>query len=60
MNPFIKTVDLSYKYEDAESYESPVLNDLSVEIKILSGFFKCASLEVNIVFSAVCFYRNNQ
>ena len=32
MNPFIKTVGLSYKYDDAELNESPVLNNLSLEI----------------------------
>ena len=32
MNPFIKTVDLTYKYEDAALNESPVLKDLSLEI----------------------------
>ena len=32
MNPFIKTVGLSYRYEDADLNESPVLNDLSLEI----------------------------
>ena len=32
MNPFIKTVGLSYKYDDAAENESPVLNDLSLEI----------------------------
>ncbi len=32
MNPFIKTVNLSYKYDDAELSESPVLNNLSLEI----------------------------
>ena len=32
MNPFIKTVGLTYRYEDAELNESPVLKDLSVEI----------------------------
>jgi len=33
MDPFIKTVNLSYKYDDAELSESPVLNNLSLEIK---------------------------
>ena len=37
MNPFIVTDGLTYKYEDAELNESPVLSDLSVEIK--SGEF---------------------
>ena len=32
MTPFIKTVGLSYKYDDAELNESPVLNKLSLEI----------------------------
>ena len=32
MNPFIKTVDLTYRYEDADMNESPVLKNLSVEI----------------------------
>ncbi len=32
MNPFIKTVGLSYRYEDSDLNESPVLNDLSLEI----------------------------
>ncbi|MBE6576688.1 MAG: energy-coupling factor transporter ATPase [Ruminococcaceae bacterium] len=32
MNPFIKTVGLSYKYEDADVNDSPVLSDLSLEI----------------------------
>lgn len=32
MNPFIKAVGLSYKYDDAELNESPVLNNLSLEI----------------------------
>ena len=32
MNPFIKTIGLTYRYEDAELNESPVLNDLSLEI----------------------------
>ncbi len=32
MNPFIKTVGLSYKYDDADVNESPVLDDLSIEI----------------------------
>lgn len=32
MNPFIKTVGLSYRYEDSDFNESPVLNDLSLEI----------------------------
>ena len=32
MTPFIKTVGLSYKYDDAEFNESPVLNKLSLEI----------------------------
>ena len=32
MNPFIITDGLTYKYEDAQINESPVLNDLSVEI----------------------------
>ena len=32
MNPFIKTVDLTYKYEDAALNESPVLKNLSLEI----------------------------
>ncbi len=32
MNPFIKTVDLTYKYEDAALNESPVLKGLSLEI----------------------------
>lgn len=37
MNPFIITDGLTYRYEDAQINESPVLNDLSVEIK--SGEF---------------------
>ena len=37
MNPFIITDGLTYRYEDAQLNESPVLNDLSVEIK--SGEF---------------------
>ena len=32
MSAFIKTVNLSYKYEDAALHESPVLNNLSLEI----------------------------
>ena len=32
MNPFIKTENLTYRYEDADMNESPVLKDLSVEI----------------------------
>ena len=32
MNPFIKTVDLTYRYEDADMNQSPVLKNLSVEI----------------------------
>ena len=32
MTPFIKTVGLSYKYDDSELNESPVLNKLSLEI----------------------------
>ena len=32
MNPFIKTVGLTYRYDDAELNESPVLKDLSLEI----------------------------
>ena len=32
MNPFIKTVDLTYKYEDSALNESPVLKNLSLEI----------------------------
>ena len=32
MNPYIKTVDLTYKYEDAALNESPVLKNLSLEI----------------------------
>ena len=32
MNPFIKTVGLTYRYDDAQANESPVLNDLSLEI----------------------------
>lgn len=37
MNPFIITDGLTYRYEDAQLNESPVLTDLSVEIK--SGEF---------------------
>lgn len=32
MNPFIKTIGLTYRYEDADLIDSPVLNDLSLEI----------------------------
>ncbi len=32
MKPFIKTEGLSYRYDDADLNESPVLNDLSLEI----------------------------
>lgn len=32
MNPFIKTVGLTYRYEDAQLNESPVLKELSLEI----------------------------
>lgn len=32
MKPFIKTVGLTYRYDDADMNESPVLNELSVEI----------------------------
>ena len=32
MNPFIKTVNLTYRYEDADMNESPVLKNLSIEI----------------------------
>lgn len=32
MNSFIKTEGLTYRYEDAELNESPVLNDLTLEI----------------------------
>ena len=32
MNPFIKTVGLTYRYDDAAMNESPVLSDLSLEI----------------------------
>ena len=32
MNPFIKTADLTYRYEDTDMNESPVLKELSVEI----------------------------
>ena len=32
MNPFIKTIGLSYKYDDADANEAPVLHDLSLEI----------------------------
>ena len=32
MNQFIKTVGLTYRYEDSELNESPVLKDLSLEI----------------------------
>ena len=31
-NPFIKTVGLTYRYEDTELNESPVLKDISLEI----------------------------